>query len=246
MVNFKRWLLEQENNLQDPTHSTTFTSPNRNLEDPSAANMMLNKSWVAYRQSQVQQGKAAHDLSIFNNYSQIKSLISAIDKYNYRHSRIISMLNRGIQEDINANTTIMPLKSNLVSQGGQNLYQLEKDLIAVQKQTLSNEHALRDIMRRKGIDMHKHMRRAAGFKGVAEDTNNTIDYPMINGGNQNTNSSQLGLDGPKFFQNIGQLSNEISRISAQTERTKDMINNLFDRTGGRPVPYKPDPESVLD
>ena len=244
MVTFKNWLLEQETNLQDPTHSTTFTSPNRNFEDPSAANIMLNKQWTAYRQAQVQQGKAAHDLSIFNNYAQIKSLIGAIDKYNYRHSRIISMLNRGIREDVNAKTTIMPIKSTLISQGGQNLYQLEKDLISVQKQTLNNEHALRDIMRRQGIDMHKHIRRAAGFKGVAEN-DQTMDYPMVNGG-QNTNSIQLGLDGPKFFQNIGQLSNEISRIAAQTEQTKEMINSLFDRTGGRPTPYQPDPQNVLD
>ncbi len=241
MKSFKYWLNEEDyDDTQKSAASSTFTSPNRYMinPDPLAANSALHKRWSDYRQNQVQQGKVAHDLSIFDTYSQIANLIKAIDKNNYRHSRIITMLQKGIRENYDSPTTIMPQPML-----NHDLHRLEQDLITAQKQSSANEYAIREVLKRTGIDMHKHLRRSIGFKGMAE--NITMDYEPTFKTAQN-NNQELGLDGPKFFQSLSHLANEISRVSAQTERTKDTINSLYEKTGGIPEPYKPDPESVFD
>lgn len=259
MKRFMTWLAE--NNPDEfmepgdtaPNHSTTMVSPNRRDFNPaSSSSAQLQQMWLTNRENEVKQGKAAAELAFFRTFGEISALIQAIDQANYRHSRIASMAQRGLGEA--ADSTQVASKTLAYKRPELNasrrplptLYQLEKKLLEAKRQALANEFSLLDIMKRRGIDVQKHMRKAAGLKG--ENVNQTSDFktqiqPQLTDIQQKVT---LSLDGPKYFSSPEHLVGEIDRVTEQTNRLATQIQHLFQLTGGMPKPYQPDPESVLD
>lgn len=266
MKSFAKWLSEDssaEIPIQDkdtqkpsPAHSTTFASPIRKQfnPNPSSANAVLYQQWLNNRQKQVQSGTIAAELTFFNNYNEIAELIKAIKSTCRRHNRIVAMLNKKTpnQEALDATavyskTAIDPARLSLNKNPNANIYKLEKQLIGTKKQVLANEFALHNIMKRQGIDMHKHLRQAAGL--TRENIDQTSDFEYIHQPEmkpQGTGAVELTLDGPKHFRDIGHLAAEIQNVNTQSNQISEEINNLYIQTGGLPKPYAPDPENVLD
>lgn len=259
MKTFAEWLSESAPDLsasmkdtESPAHSTTFVSPSRKHlnPNPASANAQLYQMWLKNRELQIQSGKAAAELSFFQNYQEIASLLKVINLNCTRHNKIIMMLSRGLGESADSTQMLSKTVANPRATPPTNasLYQLEKKLLGTKKRTLANEFSLHDIMKRRGIDMHKHLRQAAGLTREAIDQ--TTDFEYVHRPDVRFPQSQgvitLTLDGPKFFKDPQQLVSDVERASAATEDIASQIQNLYRLTGGMPQPYKPDPNSVLD
>lgn len=261
MKTFAEWLSESAPDLsasmkdtESPAHSTTFVSPSRKHlnPNPASANAQLYQMWLKNRELQIQSGKAAAELSFFQNYQEISSLLKVINNSCARHNRIITMISRGLGEAADSTQMLSKTVANPRATPPTNasLYQLEKKLLGTKKRTLANEFSLHEIMKRRGIDMHKHIRQAAGMTRLTrENIDQTTDFEYVHKPDVRFPQSQgvitLSLDGPQFFKDPQQLISDVERANAATEDIASQIHNLYRLTGGVPQPYKPDPDSVL-